>query len=143
MTWPFQNAAATAEKVGNKVLTFLSKLAQIILSVSGIAQTIGPIIKPFLGSGEKAQYVTTVTNDLTAVGQVVLQAETLLQGTKKGADRLAAAAPLVSNILKTSELIAGKKIADDALFSQAASKITSGVADLLNSISADEAKHAS
>jgi hypothetical protein len=60
-------------------------------------------------------------------------------GPGTGAQKLAASAPLVANILKTSELVSGKKIADEVLFMQGATDITSGMAKILNSLHPDAA----
>lgn len=124
-------------------MTFLSKLGKVlatIVNIAGIAAGIGPILGGFLGS-KVSGAVSTVTgkivNDLTAVGQTVLMAETMIQGTGTGAMKLAAATPLVAQIIQTSELVAGHKIANEALFIQGSQKITSGVADILNSIHPD------
>lgn len=120
-------------------MTFLKKLGTILANLAGVAVGIGPIIAPFLGSGKVAAGVNTGINDLNAVASVVLQMETALQG-KTGADKLAAAIPLVGNIIKTSELVSGKKIANEALFTQAIQEYTQATVDLLNSIHPDEAK---
>jgi hypothetical protein len=121
-------------------MTFLKKLGQVLLKVVAIAAGIGPIITPFLGSGTAAKVATTTVNDLTAVGQVVVQIETafaaLPPGTT-GAQKLAAAVPLVANIIKTSEMVVGKKIANEALFTQACTEYTQATVDLLNSIHPD------
>jgi len=121
-------------------MTFLQKLGKVlatIANVAAVAAGIGPILQPFLGSGTASKIASTAVNDLTSIGQVVLQAETLIQGTGTGATKLSAATPLVAQIVQTSELIAGKKIANEALFIQGSQKITSGMADILNSLHAD------
>lgn len=123
-------------------MTFLKKLGTILANLAGIAAGVGPIITPFLGSGKAATVTTTVVNDLTAIGSTVVQIETAfsaVQGTT-GAQKLAAAIPLVGNIIKTSELVAGKKIANETLFTQAIQEYTQATVDLLNSIHQDEAK---
>lgn len=125
------------------MLTFLKKLGTILANAAGIAVGIGPLIKPFLGSGVAATVVATGTNDLLAISQVVVTAEAMFQTPSSGAQKLSASVPLIMSILKTSELVSGKKIADEHLFEQAAQKITSGMADLLNSISPDAAQHSS
>ena len=125
-------------------MTFLKKLGQILLKVLSIATGVGPIIQPFLGSGKAGTVATTAVNDLTAIGQVVLQIETAFAAVPNstGAQKLQAAIPLVSNIIKTSELVIGKKIANEALFTQACQEFTQATVDLLNSIHPDEAKTA-
>ena len=125
-------------------MTFLKKLGQILLKVLSIATGVGPIIQPFLGSGKAGTVATTAVNDLTAIGQVVLQIETAFAAVPNstGAQKLQAAIPLVSNIIRTSEMVIGKKIANEALFTQACQEFTQATVDLLNSIHPDEAKTA-
>lgn len=123
-------------------MTFLKKFGQVLVNLAGIAAGVGPIVTPFLGSGKAASVAGTVVNDLTAIGSVVLQMETAFAalGSATGADKLKAALPLVGNIIKTSELVAGKKIANDALFAQAIQEYTQATVDLLNAIHPDEVK---
>jgi hypothetical protein len=124
-------------------MTFLKKLGQIFLKLVAVAAGVGPIITPFLGSGKAGTVATTTVNDLTQVVQVVLQIETAFAALPPGvtgAQKLAAAIPLVANIIKTSEMVVGKKIANEALFTQACTEYTQATVDLLNSIHPDEAK---
>lgn len=125
-------------------MTFLKKLGQILVNLAGIAAGVGPIILPFLGSGKAGQVAGTAVNDLTAIASTVVQIETVFAAIPNatGAQKLAAAIPLVGNIIKTSELVAGKKIANEALFTQAVQEYAQATVDLLNSIHPEEAKTA-
>lgn len=124
-------------------MTFLKKLGQVLLKIVGIAVGIGPIVQPFLGSGVQP-VVTQINNDLTAIGQVVVQIETAFAAVagSTGTQKLAAAIPLVGNIIRTSELVAGKKIANEAQFTLAIQEYTQATVDLLNSIDQSEVKQA-
>jgi hypothetical protein len=121
--------------------TFLSRLGKVlatVVNIASVAAGIGPILQGFLGSNTKVGAVVgTAVNDLTAIGQTVLSAEAMIQAPGSGVQKLAAATPLVSQIVQTSELVAGHKIANEALFIQGSQKITSGVADILNSLHPD------
>ena len=123
-------------------MTFLKKLGQVLLKIVGIAAGVGPIITPFLGSGEASKVVTAGVNDLTAIGQVVVQIETAFAAIPNatGAQKLQAAIPLVGNIIKTSELVINKKIANEALFTQAIQEYAQATVDLLNSLHEDGVK---
>ena len=124
-------------------MTFLKKLGTVLLKVVAIAAGVGPVIQPFLGSGKVASVAATAENDLTSIGQVVVQIETAfaaLGPSATGAQKLQAAIPLVANIIKTSELVVGKKIANEALFTQACQEYTQATVDLLNSIDQSEVK---
>lgn len=114
-------------------MTFLAKLGAFLAKAVAIAAGVGPIIAPFLGA--KVQPIEQkAVNDLTAIGQVVVQAEALLGGGGNGAAKLAASTPLVQSVIQTSELVSGHKITNEALFTQGCSKVTSGIADVLNAL---------
>ncbi len=121
-------------------MNFLKKLGSILANVAGVAVGIGPIIQPFLGSG-KSTAVGTGTNDLLAIAQLVLQAEAMMQATP-GPQRMAAVLPLITNVIKTSQLVSGKHIADEATFNKGCQEITQGVFDVLSGLHGDEAKTA-
>lgn len=125
-------------------MTFLKKLGQILLKVSGVALGIYPIVQPLLGSGKASQTAGTVVNDLSQVGAVIVQIETAFAAIpgSTGAQKLQAAIPLVANIIKTSELVVGKKIANEELFTQAVTEYAQATVDLLNAIDQGEAKTA-
>src|SRR5438046_3128736 len=122
-------------------MTFLKKLGQLLAKAVVIATGIGPLITPLLGSAKAGSVESTVVSDLTSIGSVVIQAEALMQ-TASGPDRLQAATPLIAHIIQTSELVAGKKIHNEPLFIQGCSKITSGTADILNSLDEEAVKTA-
>lgn len=119
-------------------MTFLAKLGQLIAKGIAIISGASPLISLVLGSGPNGQKAAgieqTVAQDLTQIGSVVVTAESLLQG-QAGTAKLAAATPLVASIVKTSELVSGHQIANETLFTQGCTKITSGVADILNALS--------
>jgi hypothetical protein len=118
-------------------MTFLAKLGSFLAKGIALLTGLGPLILPLFGS--KAQAASgiagTIVNDLTAIGQVVVSAEAIL-GPGTGPAKLAAAAPLVANIIKTSELVSGHKIANEALFIQGCTDATNAVAEILNSLDA-------
>jgi len=116
-------------------MTFLKKLGSILAQGIAVATGVWPLVSGLFGSNTKAQNTgTLIINDLTSIGQVVVQAEALIQSTGSGPQKLAAAAPLVANIVKTSELVSGHKIANEALFIQGCTDLTSAVAEILNSL---------
>lgn len=120
-------------------MSFLAKLGSVLAKGLAIAMGIEPLIAPYLGA-KANNNVAEAVNDLTAIGQVVVSAEALLGGGGNGADKLKAATPLIMNILRTSELIGHKKIADEALFEKGATGLTSALADILNSVSDNTVK---
>lgn len=121
-------------------MTFLKKLGTILANVAGIAVGIGPIIQPFLGNGKASQIEATAVNDLTQISQIVTMVEAVVQTPGSGATKLAAATPLVLQILKSSQAFVGKKIADEPLAEKGAQEIVQGVVDFMQAIHPDEAK---
>jgi len=114
-------------------VNFLKKFGSIVLKLTEIVAGVAPtVVKDFPGASGVVQIIS---KDLAEIGNVIGQVEVIGQvlGTV-GADKLKAAVPLVTQVILSSSLMAGKKIADPAKFQAAVSEITSAVADLLNSL---------
>ena len=121
-------------------MTFLKKLGQLLLKGVALAEGVYPFFQPLLGS-KAGQVVATSINDLKLIANQVVTIETALAG-KTGAEKFAALVPLVAQIIRTSELVSGKEIADEAKFQTGVSEVAQGVVDILNSIHEKEAKTA-
>jgi hypothetical protein len=118
-------------------VTFLSKLGKYLAEGIAVFAGVEPLVAPLFGSNTKVTTgLTTAVNDLNQIGQVVVQAEALIQAPGSGPQKLAAAAPLVANIIKTSELVGNHKIKNEALFIQGCTDMTNAVAEILNSLDA-------
>jgi hypothetical protein len=119
------------------IMKFLSKLAeyfakglQIISIFAGVTAKVLP--------GPIATEVQVVSQDLDQVGQVILDSEQIAVALGlKGPDKLKAAAPRVADILLRSAMLANHKIANSTLFTQGATKIADGMADVINSLHPD------
>jgi hypothetical protein len=122
-------------------MSFLKKLGVVLAQVGAMALGIGPLVSPLFGAkGDKVGgEIATVSNDFTLIAQVVVQIETALQG-QTGADKRKAAIALIGPIIKTSQIVSGKKIADAPLLESGIGKITDGMVDVLNSIHEDSVK---
>ena len=113
----------------------MKKLGQVLAQGIAIATGVWPLVSNLFGSSSKAQSVVPqIINDLTSIGQIVVQTEALILTPGSGATKLASATPLVVNIVKTSELVSGHKIKNEALFIQGCTDLTSAVAEILNSL---------
>jgi len=123
-------------------MTFLKKLGQFLAQAVALATGIGPLIEPFLGQGRASQIPSTVVNDLTQIAQVVTSVEAVVQTPGSGATKLAAATPLVLQILRSSQAFAGMKIADEALAEKGASGVVQGIVDFMNAIHPDAVQKA-
>ena len=121
---------------------FVSVLGKIFSDIQKgiqIFEGIEPIAYPFLPAGVQGT-VQQVTDDLTMVGNAVTNAQAVVAALnipgETPAQVVQAAQPLVSNIISASELAAGKRIADEALFTKACQEFTQATVDLLNSLEA-------
>ena len=111
-------------------MKFLTKLGQILLK----ATTIITGIAPFIPSNQVGLY-TTISKDLSEIANIVVQAEVFGQSLNlPGAQKLQAASPAVAQIILQSAILANHKIANEDLFKQGVTKITDGMADVLNSL---------
>jgi hypothetical protein len=110
-------------------MKFLTKLGQILVKATAIITGLGPLFP------DHTSAIGKVRDTLSAVASIVVNVEAFGQvlGTT-GQDKLRAATPMVTQILLQSDLLIGKKIDDPVLFSAGVEKITSGVADVLNSL---------
>jgi hypothetical protein len=122
-------------------MSFLKKLGQVVAQVGALALGIGPLVSPLFGSkgDQVGGQIQTVSNDLTLIAQVVVQIETALQG-QAGTDKRRAAIALIGPIIRTSQIVSGKKIADAALLETGIGQITDGVVAVLNSIHEESVK---
>jgi hypothetical protein len=110
-------------------------LAQGVAMFSGI----WPLVAPLFGSKaqQASNVATSVVNDLTQIAQIVTSVEAVIQTPGSGAVKLAAATPLVLNILKTSEAFSGHKIADEQKAIDGATQIVNGVVAFMNALAPD------
>lgn len=114
-------------------MKFLTKLGQILNTATQIALGFEPIAKMAYPGHDGV--INTVSNDIAEMAGIVVQTEVLGQALKlPGPDKLKAAAPLVAQIVLRSSIVANHKIANPALFQQGCTKMTDGLADILNAL---------
>jgi len=129
----------------NKFVGFLEKLGKVLAAGVPIAEELFPAVAPFLNlalpasAQPKAQAVeATVSSELALMAQSVTQVETIVNvagmPTLSGAQKAAAAAPAILQVLENSVMMTGKKIANPAAASTAAATIAGGLADYLNAL---------
>ncbi len=111
-------------------MTLLSKIGAILLKVSQIV--VG--IAPFVPAAQQGTY-QIISRDLEQVSAVIIQAELFGQALSlPGAQKLQAASPAVAQIILQSSILANHKIANQPLFQAGCTKITDGMADVMNSL---------
>src|SRR5574338_528637 len=123
-------------------MSFLKKLGQVLATGVGLVTGFMPVVQPLLGRNNKLEQVATkITDTLTLVGSAVVTVETIFaNAANSGAQKLAAAVSLIGPLIRTSELVAGKEIADENLFQKGVNGIAQGVVDILNSLKASGVK---
>ncbi len=119
-------------------MNFLKKLGLAVAQIAATVTGFGPILNTFLPAKVQAEAVT-VESDFTKMAGQVATVESVFAATsdpaaKTGSQKLIAAAPLVSMVVKGSELLAGKKIVDQAKYEAGVTSVTSGIADILSSL---------
>lgn len=124
--------------VGN-FTSFLKKIGQILSTGLSVISYVFPVLRPLMGSGVLAGEITTGVNDFTAIGTQIVTIETALQG-KTGPEKLAAASKLVAGIVRTSELVSGHKIANEAEFIAGCEDLTNAVVRVMNSLDSSAIK---
>lgn len=122
-------------------MSFLKKLGLVAAQIGATAVGLGPIITPLFGNkAEKAtQVIGAISNDLTSIATIIAQMEIALAG-KAGVEKFAAALPLVGVVIRSSQVVSGKKIADAALLQKGIEGVTQGMVDVLNSLHEESVK---
>ncbi len=124
-------------------MSFLSKFGQVIAGAAATAAGVAPLFPGLFGSAAKVDkagaVINSTLNDLTNVAGVIAQIEVALAG-KTSPEKFGAAVNLVGPIIRTSQLVSGKKIADEQLMQKAILEVTQGVVDILNSLHQDSVK---
>ena len=116
-------------------MSFLKKLGQVILNVTGIVTGFGPLIAALIPGNKDDKIIQIVSADLTQIANIIQQVEVFGQALGlPGADKLKGSAPAVAQIILQSSLMINKKINNPVLFKQGCTKIADGMADILNSI---------
>lgn len=121
-------------------MKFLSKLLEYftkgLMYFQGFSQ-VATQINPSLGGP-----VQVVSKDLGEIFDTTWDAEKIVAAmkdpTKTGADKAAIAGPLIADIILQSSALAGHEVANPDLFNQGVAKITSGAADIVNSLKIDK-----
>jgi hypothetical protein len=123
----------------SKAGTFLKVIGQVLAGGTQLLSFVFPVLRPLMGGGTLAGEITTGVNDFTAIGTQVITIETALQG-KTGPEKLAAASTLVEGVVRTSELVSGHKIADEAMFIEGCTDLTNATVKIMNALDASAIK---
>lgn len=115
------------------MVKFLSVLGRVMLQATGIVQAFAPIAQAIYPNASGT--IQTISRDSAEIANIIAQVEAIGQMSQLSGDqKLAAATPLVAQIVLSSSVLANHKIAHPDLLQQGIAKITGGWADVLNSI---------
>jgi hypothetical protein len=118
------------------VVTFLKKAGTLLVNAVSVIELGYPVLGKLLPA--KVQGVAdTVITDLEQFSGTVTSVEAMASAIPSGLtgeQKFAAALPGITRAVAQSSVLAGKKIADDALFQKACSEYAQATVDLLNSI---------
>ncbi len=114
-------------------MNFLKKFGSAILKITQIVTGMGPIFAQAVPQASGT--ITVVTSELQQLAGVIGTVEAIGQTLSlPGTQKAQAAGPLVAQVILQSTFMAGKKIADEALFTKACTALGGDIADLLNSL---------
>jgi hypothetical protein len=111
-------------------MTFLKKIGIALLKGTQLLVGLGPLIP-----GYNSTLVGKIVDTLERISAIIVNVEAFgaVLGTP-GVDKLRAATPLVTQIILQSDLMIGKKIDNPILFASGCTKVTDGMAEIMNSI---------
>ena len=117
-------------------MSLLKKFGKVLLNVVGVVTGVGPLIANAIPGNKDDEAIARVQDTLKQVADLVLITEGMFAGIQgaTGLQKLSAASPFVAQIIQRAEFMADKEIMDEQKFAAAIDTITSGMADLLNSL---------
>lgn len=135
----------------SKFTDFLKKAGSVLGAVGGELPVIGGVVSlliPQSKRGQVAKVVATIENDISVLAGVVIQVEAIAGGfinqdgtPMSGAQKFAAARPLVRTALLSTAFMANHKVGSSdeqkALFEKAVDEATQMIVDLTKSLDAD------
>lgn len=116
-------------------MSILKKFGTIVLKIIGIAGGFMPLIQQVTASTPTG---VKVVDKVDQAFNAIVTAEQMFTAAygpdaKKGSDKLKAAVPFVAALLQQTDLLAGHTPQNEALFQDASTRLTSALADILNS----------
>ena len=109
-------------------VSLLSKIGHVMAVVLGYAKPILQEVGRVIPGNDPAEQVFNAISAAEAVGVIVQQ-----QGGTK-LDKLQLVLPYAADVFKNSELLAGKEIADEALFTEGVQDVINGEVKILKAI---------
>jgi len=117
-------------------VSFLKKAGELLVNTVSVVELGYPVLGKLIP--KKAEGVADVlVTDLEQLSSVVTTIEAVAKAIPSGLtgeQKFAAALPGVTRAIAQSSVMAGKKIADQALFQKACSEYAQATVDMLNSV---------
>lgn len=117
-------------------MAFLSAFGRVMKTVGRVGAEIagvGPVFA--IAFPKQGKHLSRITDVASVVATTVQYAEAMVDAN--GSEKLKKATPLVAQAMRMSELLTDKEIADEEKFLRGCEQITSGMADVLNSLKED------
>ena len=117
-------------------ISFLKKAGTLLVNTVSVIELGYPILGRLLPKNVQGE-ATTVVNDLELLAGEVTDVEAVAQAIPSGLtgdQKFAAVLPKVARIIAQSSVMAGKKIADQALFQKAVNEYAQATVDMLNAL---------
>ena len=117
-------------------MSFLKKFGKVLVNIIGIVTVGGPLISAAIPGDKDDKAIAKARDTLEEISGWVMITEGMFAGVKdaSGAQKLEAALPFVAQAIQRSEFMLKREIMDEEKFTAAIRTITSGIADLLNSL---------
>lgn len=117
-------------------MKLLSKIAKIATKVTATFLGLEDVIRGFVPD-DKEGHLKPIKDTMLEVRDSIIAVELMAAGlatAPTGEEKLRMAGPLVRDVILRSALVANKDIDDKDLFGAGVEKISSGMADVLNSL---------
>ena len=118
------------------VVTFLKKAGALLVNTVSVIELGYPILGRLIPKAGQ-EMAATVVHDLEQFSGVVTTIEEIgaaIPAGLTGEQKFAAALPGITRAIAASSVMAGKKIADQALFKKACGEYAQATVDMLNSL---------
>lgn len=117
------------------MLSFLKKVGLMAVKVIGIMSGLLPAVEAMTSATSPLKPVEDKLDQIVKAALSVEIAFTAAYGpdVKTGAQKVQALSALIGPIVQGAEVLSGKKLKNDVLFSQGLHDIANGVAEILNS----------
>lgn len=114
-------------------MKFLTQIGRAILTGATLVARFEGLIPSSISSS--VPVLAHIEDDVSKIANIIVNVEAIGQALNvPGSDKLKVAAPLVSQVILKSSILANHSIDNESLFTAGCTKIADGFADVLNSL---------